>query len=497
MIRRRLVELLSAAKTEYRLFGKTDVSLAGIRMDSRRIEPGYAFTAVKGLHHDGNLYWPDALKKGAVGVISQEMPPSDFSLDTYFWITTPDPIGLTGELLSGFMDLEGVTFIGVTGTNGKSSITFWAHYLDPHGGSVGTTGVWFGRKNIIETLHNTTPMPDRLWESIWKLMDLGAKRIYVEVSSHGIRERRIAGIPFSWTIFTNLEPEHRDAHPDLEEYFAVKSGFVLSVPEDRRVIGLQDHWGRRLFRISGKRSVTFGLSPDADFSLWRWRRDGGLKLECVWKTGNNGMLRAKVPFVSSFFLYNLTGVLAVLEKLGVDLSEVARYLETMQKPEGRFELLECDGRIVVLDYAHTPRAIEALLMDVRTIFPGRRILTVVGAVGSGDRIKRAKIGIIASKHSDKVFLSPHNPKGEPSDKLLADILGGVPKHYMDRVVFAGHRRDAILEAWKCSQEGDVLVIAGRGRETAYITENGDENFSDLDVLGELGLACRDLERLDG
>jgi len=496
VITRPIRDLLVSVNTKYEIFGRADLSLAGIRMDSRLIEPGYAFTAVKGLHHDGNLYWPDALNKGAVGVISSQMPPPDFPVDKYFWITTPEPIALTGELLSRFRDLDDVIFIGVTGTNGKSSITFWAHYLDPYGGSVGTTGVWFGRKNIVETLHNTTPMPDKLWEAIWKLVDLGAKRIYVEVSSHGIREKRVAGIPFSWTIFTNLEPEHRDAHPDLEEYFSVKSGFVLSVPEHRRVIGLQDHWGRRLYRISGNRSVTFGLSPDADFALWRWRKDTDLKLACVWKTGNNGLLSAKVPFVSSFFLYNLTGVLAILEKLGVDFNEIAAYLENMQKPSGRFELLECDGRIVVLDYAHTPRAIKALLVDVRNMFPDRRILTVVGAVGSGDRIKRAKIGIIASKYSDRVFLSPHNPKGEPSDKLLADILGGVPKHYMDRVVFAGHRRDAILEAWKCSQEGDVLVIAGRGRETAYITENGDENFSDLDVLGELGVTCRDLERLD-
>ncbi|NOZ92727.1 hypothetical protein GM182_03695 [bacterium 3DAC] len=486
---RQLKTLIEGAPA-YKIWGKHENGILGVRFDSRRIEPGYIFTAVKGTHVDGVRFWKQALERGAVGVISYMAPPDDFPLDTHFWIETKDPIVFSAYILSRIRDVSDITFIGVTGTNGKSSTTFWSHYIDPDGGSIGTTGLWAKGKVLKESLGNTTPFPDVLWESIWTLQDKGVKRIYIEVSSHGIMTGRVAYVPFQWTLFTNLEPEHQDAHPVLEGYFRIKYSFMFTVPEERRIIGLQNHWGRRLFRMSGEGSITYGMVPDADYTVWRWRRHNG-KIHVEWLL-KDFVLKAQIPAMPSFFIYNLTGVLGLAHQLGFGID--AGVLSSLPKPSGRFATYQCEGRTVIVDYAHTPRAVQGLIEDVKHLYPGRRIMIVVGAVGSGDRVKRWKIGAIASRMADALFISPHNPKGEDEETICMDVYSGVSRGYSHKVLYVGGRRSAVAEAWKRSKPGDVLVLAGRGDEKAYITKEGvNLDFSDLNVLKEMGISCGVLE----
>gem|GEM_PF-1963941 len=487
---KRLETLISGA-SGYKIWGRHDTApILGLTFDSRRVKKGYIFTAIKGAHVDGVRFWRQAIDKGAVGVLAYKSPPPDFPLEEYFWIEAKDPIVLSAYLLSRFRDVSDITFIGVTGTNGKSSTTFWSHYIDPDGGSIGTTGLWAKGKVLKESLGNTTPFPDILWESIWELQNRGVKRIYIEVSSHGIMTGRVAFVPFSWTLFTNLEPEHQDAHPVLEEYFNIKKRFVFSVKPERRIIGLQNYWGRRLLRMSGSETTTYGMVPDADYTVWRWRRqDGHIYVEWLLR---DFVLKAQVPAMPSFFIYNLTGVLALAHKLGFGID--AGVLSSLPKPSGRFVTYHCEGRTVIVDYAHTPRAVQGLIEDIKHLYPGKRILLVVGAVGSGDRVKRWKIGAIASRMADALFISPHNPKGEDEESICMDVYSGVSRGHYHKVLYVGGRRKAIMRAWSESKDGDVVVLAGRGDEKVYITKEGvNLDFSDLNVLMEMGISCGVLE----
>jgi len=194
----------------------------------------------------------------------------------------------------------------------------------------------------------------------------------------------------------------------------------------------------------------------------------------------------------SFFIYNLTGVLGLAHQLGFGID--AGVLSSLPKPSGRFATYNCEGRTVIVDYAHTPRAVQGLIEDIKHLYPGKRILIVVGAVGSGDRVKRWKIGAIASKMADALFISPHNPKGEDEQTICMDVYSGVSKGYSHKVLYAGNRREAVKEVWYRSKPGDVVVLAGRGDERAYITKEGiNLDFSDLNVLKEIGVSCGDLE----
>jgi len=488
----RALQYLISGASGYKIWGNhEDVTVRGLVFDSRRVKKNYIFTAIKGSHVDAVRFWPQALQKGAVGVLSYTEPTSNYPLDTHFWIEAKNPMNLSAYLLSRFRDVSDITFIGVTGTNGKSSTTFWSHYIDPDGGSIGTTGLWAKGKVLKESLGNTTPFPDILWESIWRLQDEGVKRIYIEVSSHGILSGRIAYVPFSWTLFTNLEPEHQDAHPVLEGYFDIKKSFIFSVPVHRRVIGLQNHWGRRLFRLSGNDSITYGMVPDADYTVWRWRmHDNKVHVEWLLK---DFVLKSTIPAMPSFFIYNLTGVLTLAHVLGFGID--AGVLSSLPKPSGRFATYECEGRTVIVDYAHTPRAVQGLIEDIKHLYPGRRILIVVGAVGSGDKVKRWKIGAIASRMADALFISPHNPKGEDEETICMDVYSGVARGYSHKVLYAGGRKEAIIKAWQNSKKGDVVVLAGRGNEKAYITKEGlNLDFTDLNVLKEMGITCGALEQ---
>jgi len=489
-VKKLLLDILNGQRN-YKVWGFHDKWIGGLRFDSRRIEKDFIFTAVKGAHVDGVNFWRQAIQKGAAGIISYCPPPPDFPLEDYFWIETPNPVSLSAYILSRMRDVSNITFIGVTGTNGKTSTTFWSHYIDPDGGSIGTTGLWVKGRLVLESLGNTTPFPDILWESIWRLQDEGVKRIYIEVSSHGIMSDRVAFVPFQWTLFTNLEPEHQDAHPIIEEYFGVKKKFIFSVPPSRRIIGLQNHWGRRLFRMSGDDSITYGMTPDADYTVWRWRlTEGYIHVQWLLK---DFVLKAKIPAMPSFFIYNLTGVLALAHQLGFGID--AGILSSLPKPSGRFAIYNCEGRIVIVDYAHTPRAVQGLISDIKHLYPGRRILMVVGSVGNGDKVKRWKIGAIASRMVDALFISPHNPKGEDENVICMDVYSGVSKGYHHKVIYIGGRKAAIKEIWKYSLPGDVVVLAGRGNERSYITREGvNLDFSDLNVLKEMGVKCGDLEQ---
>ena len=445
--------------------GCTDLDITGIQMDSRLIEPGQLFVAVRGTQTDGHAY----IDKAGV---------------TY--LSTPDTEDAVGKLATTFYGdpTSKLDLVGVTGTNGKTTIATLLYDMFRHFGyKVGllSTVCNYIDGEAIPTDH-TTPDPITLNRLLGRMADEGCKYAFMEVSSHSVAQKRIGGLKFAGGIFTNLTRDHLDYHKTVENYLKAKKAFFDGLPKTAFALtNADDKNGMVMVQNTRAKVATYSLRTLCDFK--------GKVLEDDFE----GMLmdinqrEVNVQFIGRFNASNLLAVYGAACLLGKQPEEVLIALSMLRPVSGRFDALRSPkGYTAIVDYAHTPDALENVLNAIQEVLDGRgKVITVVGAGGNRDKGKRPLMAQEAVKQSDKVIITSDNPRFEEPQDIINDMLAGVSKEDMSRVLAIVERKEAIRTACMLAQPGDVILVAGKGHENYQDVKGVKHHFDDKEVLKEV------------
>ncbi|MDE1942227.1 MAG: UDP-N-acetylmuramoyl-L-alanyl-D-glutamate--2,6-diaminopimelate ligase [Betaproteobacteria bacterium] len=449
--------------------------------------PGMTFVAYPGTHVDGRQFIPHAIERGAAAVLWER--------DGFYWheewsVPNQGIQGLRAQVSGIASQVCGnpshhLWVVGITGTNGKTSCSHWlAQLMQASGKScvvVGTLGN--GWLDHLESAQNTTPDAIALQESLARFSEAGAWGCAMEVSSHGLEQERVSGVRFRGAVFTNLSQDHLDYHGSMEAYGAAKALLFQSANLEFAVLNLDDPFGYDLARRTvgtGPQVIgytTRGTNPPAGVRLLS-ASGIAMRPECLEFTvdGGWGQVRVQAPLVGHFNVSNLLAVMAAALMGGLALDQVASAVARLQAPPGRLEQLGGHGLpVVVVDYAHSPDALEKALSTLRgTMTPGHRLICVFGCGGNRDIGKRPLMGAIAERLADQVILTSDNPRDEPPEEILDQIsagMAGVPLRVSDR-------SEAIRKAIALASPGDVVLIAGKGHEITQEIAGRKLPFSD-------------------
>lgn len=464
--------------------GCTDLDITGIQMDSRLIEPGQLFVAVRGTQTDGHAYIDKAIEKGAAAVVCEQIPEVRQPGVTY--LSTPDTEDAVGKLATTFYGdpTSKLDLVGVTGTNGKTTIATLLYDMFRHFGyKVGllSTVCNYIDGEAIPTDH-TTPDPITLNRLLGRMADEGCKYAFMEVSSHSVAQKRIGGLKFAGGIFTNLTRDHLDYHKTVENYLKAKKAFFDGLPKTAFALtNADDKNGMVMVQNTRAKVATYSLRTLCDFK--------GKVLE----DGFEGMLmdinqrEVNVQFIGRFNASNLLAVYGAACLLGKQPEEVLIALSMLRPVSGRFDALRSPkGYTAIVDYAHTPDALENVLNAIQEVLDGRgKVITVVGAGGNRDKGKRPLMAQEAVKQSDKVIITSDNPRFEEPQDIINDMLSGVSKEDMSRVLAIVERKEAIRTACMLAQPGDVILVAGKGHENYQDVKGVKHHFDDKEVLKEV------------
>lgn len=463
------------------LTGTEDLEVTGLEFDSRKVGPGTGFIAQRGLHADGHLFIESAIKNGAVAVFCEEFPES--MKDDVTYIKVADTFQVTGELAAAFYGFPSMKMkvVGVTGTNGKTSVaTLLFRLFMQLGYNAGLISTISYRINDVEEPASfTTPDPLKIQQLMAKMVEAGCGYCFMEVSSHAIHQHRIAGIRFSGGIFTNITHDHLDYHKTFSEYIKAKQRFFDILPSDAFALtNTDDKNGRIMVQNTKARVLTYSARAMADYhcKVLESHFDGmllNLNGQEVW-----------TRFVGKFNAYNLLAVFAAAVNLDQDLQEVYSGISNLTPVKGRFETLRSlDGKLAVVDYAHTPDALQNVLNAIAGIRTGaEQVITVVGAGGDRDRTKRPEMAKEAVMGSDKVILTSDNPRTEEPARIIREMEAGVEKKYQRKVVSIENRREAIKTAVMIANPGDIILIAGKGHENYQDVNGVKHHFDDVEEV---------------
>ena len=475
--------------------GDLDRPISGLAMDSRRVMPGNLFFALPGRRTDGLSFIDEAIQRGAVGIVAEKIPSGTAAKVTYLHVTDARrALAQVAQRYFNFPD-KAVEMIGVTGTNGKTTVTSLAKHLmatpTQRVGLIGTVSYDLGARVVPS--YRTTPESLDLFGMIAQMRDAGCRQAVMEVSSHGIDQRRVLGMQFGVAVFTNLTRDHLDYHKTLEEYYEVKSRLFTGgtgVAPKAAAINLDDPYGRRLATEVAPhlRVVTFGEAPDAMIRAENLRLNfKNTQLRLVWPEaglpGGQGSLEIESPLIGRYNTSNLLAAFAACYALGRDLQVVAARLKSFTGVPGRMERIE-EGQSynVLVDYAHTDDALRNALGMLRAITPGR-LLVVYGCGGNRDRSKRPLMTTAVQEFADFAYATADNPRAEALPQIFADMQTGVTR--ADTITFIEDRRRAISLALDTAREGDCLLIAGKGHETYQEFADTIIPFDDRQVVREL------------
>lgn len=493
----RLENLLQSLE-EYRTFGSLNQEIVGLCYDSRRAQPGYLFVCVSGYPADRHLFIEDAKNRGAIGAVVEKSeflpaaPPKDFT-----YILVPDTAKALAQLSVSFYGdpSRHLRLYGVTGTNGKTTCTFLLESLFQRSGQrtglIGTIECHIAGE--IRITDRTTPESLDLQSLLAEMRDKGVEVVAMEVSSHALKLGRVWGCRFDGALFTNLTQDHLDFHPSLEDYYQSKrllftlyremsgKNFVSAIYAD-------DPFGQRLIsEIDPRGVITFGFLPSAEVraeEVVLTPQGSSFRLISPW-----GECEVTLHLIGSFNIVNAMGVSALALASGYPLEVVQEGLSRLRGVPGRFERIDLGQPFtVVVDYAHTPDGLEKVLVTAREL-THRRLICVFGCGGNRDPSKRPKMGRIASELADVVYVTSDNPRKEDPQRIIDHILEGIPPYAKARIEVLVDRRQAIFQAIREAQEGDLVLIAGKGHETYQILGEEKIPFDDREVARE---AIRDL-----
>ncbi len=447
--------------------------------NSKKVADGCIFVCIEGKHFDGHTKAEEALANGAAAVVVQK----DLGLKEQILVeNTRAAYARLSAAFFGHPERK-LRIIGVTGTNGKTTSCFIIKsVLDSMGyktGLIGTVKNIVGDKEYPAVL--TTPDCYDLFSLFKEMVDCGCEFCTMEVSSQALDQRRVEGVHFEASIFTNLTQDHLDYHGSFENYMAAKH--MLFENSSLSVVNIDDEAAEYMLSGTQGRKVTFSVNNnDCDYSAKNIRiASSGVKYELV---SNSNIGRVKFTVPGKFSVYNSMGAAVCLVEMGMDFKAVLDGLESCLGVPGRMEVVPADKPYTVLiDYAHTPDGLENVLGCVREITEGR-VITVFGCGGDRDRTKRPIMGDIAAKLSDIAIITSDNPRSEDPDAIISDILDGVKKH-SSKVIVEPDRKKAIAKALSTAREGDIVVLAGKGQETYQILASGKIHFDEREVVAEI------------
>ena len=461
-----------------------DIEITGVNSDSRLIEPGHLFVAVKGTQTDGHAYIHSAIEKGASAVVCEELPKEQSANVVYIQVAdSEDAIGKIATTFYGNPTSK-LELVGVTGTNGKTTIaTLLYNTFRYFGYKVGliSTVCNYIDDEAIPTDH-TTPDPVTLNKLLGRMADAGCKYVFMEVSSHSIAQKRISGLKFAGGIFTNLTRDHLDYHKTVENYLKAKKAFFDNLPKSAFALtNLDDKNGLVMTQNTKAKVYTYSLRSLCDFK--------GKILESHFE----GMIlnfnekELAVQFIGKFNASNLLAVFGATCLLGEKKEEALVALSTLRPVAGRFDSMRSpSGYTAIVDYAHTPDALINVLNAIHDVLEGKgKVITVVGAGGNRDKGKRPIMAKEATDRSDKVIITSDNPRNEEPQDIINDMLAGLNSEDKKKVISITDRKEAIRTACMLAQPGDVILVAGKGHENYQEIKGVKHHFDDKEILKEV------------
>lgn len=477
-----LEELIKGLKT-VSVCGQTDIEITGVNIDSRRIKEGHLFIAQRGTQVDGHKFIPKAIELGAKAVLCEVLPEEKTEGVTYVQVeSTEDVAGKVATIFYGDPSRK-LKLVGVTGTNGKTTIATLLYNMFRKLGY--KCGLLSTVCNYIEDeavpADHTTPDPIELNYLLSRMVDAGCQYAFMECSSHAIAQKRIGGLDFAGGLFTNLTRDHLDYHKTFENYRNAKKAFFDQLPKTAFAITNADDKNGMVMVQNTKATVkTYSTRTMADFKAKILEcHFGGMYLEIDGR-------EVGVQFIGKFNVSNLLAVYGAAVMLGEKPENVLLVMSTLKSVSGRLDPIQSpEGYTAIVDYAHTPDALENVLNAIHEVLEGKgHVITVCGAGGNRDKGKRPLMAQEAVKQSDKVIITSDNPRFEEPQDIINDMLAGLDDQQMKKVVSIVDRREAIRTACMLAQKGDVILVAGKGHEDYQEIKGVKHHFDDKEVLRE-------------
>ena len=464
--------------------GQTDIDIKGVNIDSRRIEDGHLFVAQRGTQVDGHKFIPKAIEMGAKAVLCETMPEEKAEGVTYVQVeSTEDVVGKVATTFYGDPSKK-LKLVGVTGTNGKTTIaTLLYNMFRKFGYKCGllSTVCNYIEDEAIPADH-TTPDPIELNRLLGRMAEAGCQYAFMECSSHAIAQKRIGGLTFAGGLFTNLTRDHLDYHKTFENYRDAKKAFFDMLPKTAfAVTNIDDKNGMFMVQNTKAQVKTYSTRAMADFKARILEcHFGGMYLDI------NGQ-EVGVQFIGKFNVSNLLAVYGAAVMLGEKPENILLVMSTLKSVNGRLDPVQSpDGYTAIVDYAHTPDALENVLNAIHEVLDGKgHVITVCGAGGNRDKGKRPLMAQEAVKQSDKVIITSDNPRFEEPQDIINDMLAGLDKEQTKKVVSIADRKEAIRTACMMAQKGDVILVAGKGHEDYQEIKGVKHHFDDKEVLKEI------------
>lgn len=479
----KLRDLLKYVKP-LQIIGSDDVDIKGVNIDSRRIENGHLFVAMRGMQVDGHQFIAKAEAQGAVAVLCEDVPAEQKAGVTYVQVeSTEEAVGPVATLFYGDPSRK-LKLVGVTGTNGKTTIATLLYNMFRKMGH--KCGLLSTVCNYIEDeaipADHTTPDPIELNMLLGRMVEAGCEYAFMECSSHAIAQKRIGGLMFVGGIFTNLTRDHLDYHKTFENYRNAKKAFFDDLPKTAFAITNADDKNGMIMVQNTKATVkTYSETKMADFR--------GRIIECHF----GGMYldidghEVGVQFIGKFNVSNLLAVYGAARMLGKEPEDILVVMSTLHSVNGRMDPLQSSrGYTAIVDYAHTPDALENVLNAIHEVLNGRgQVITVCGAGGNRDKGKRPLMAQEAVRQSDKVIITSDNPRFEEPQAIIDDMLAGLTPQQMKKVISIVDRKEAIRTACMMAQKGDVVLVAGKGHENYQDVKGVKHHFDDHEVLRDI------------
>lgn len=467
-----------------KVVGNTSVAIHDVEFDSRKVSLNDVFVAVKGTVSDGHEFINKATDQGALAIVCETLPDTIVNGITY--VQVPDAHRALAIMAANYYGnpSEELKLVGVTGTNGKTTVSSLLYQLFKKAGSVvgllSTVKIMVGNQEY-KTTH-TTPDSLTINKYLREMVDTGVEFCFMEVSSHGIHQKRTEALNFTGGVFTNLSHDHLDYHKDFAEYRDVKKLFFDDLPKTAfALVNVDDRNGVVMLQNTKAKKYTYALKTYADYKAKVLESQFSGQLLKI----NNQELWVRL--IGGFNAYNLLAIYATAELLGLETLETLQIMSVLESVEGRFQYLVSENKItVIVDYAHTPDALENVLETINSIRTGNEeVITVVGCGGDRDPQKRPVMAKAAAALSSKVVFTSDNPRTENPEKIIEQMEAGVPAEYYKKTTSITNRKEAIKAACQMAQEGDIILIAGKGHET-YQEINGERfDFDDFKIVNEL------------
>lgn len=465
------------------VLGDISILINELKLDSRRVQKGDVFFAVKGTTVDGHTFIPSVIEKGAAVIVCEYLP-TDIPSNVVF-ILVKDARQTSAQMACNYYEhpSKKLKLVGITGTNGKTSIVTLLHQIyvqqNQKVGLLSTIVNKIGNQEIPST--HTTPDPIAINALLHQMVESGCTHAFMEVSSHAADQDRIFGLEFAGAVFTNITHDHLDYHKTFQEYIYAKKKFFDNLPNTAFALtNIDDKRGEVMLQNTAAKKYSYAVKSLADFKFKILENTfNGLVVQC-------NDVEVHLQMTGRFNAYNLLAIYATCTLLGMPSEIALSAISTLKGAEGRFDVLKTPHKIIgIVDYAHTPDALKNVLDTINEIRThNEQVITIIGCGGNRDKAKRPDMALIASELSDKVILTSDNPRNEKAEDIIQEMKVGVPPHNFNKVMSITDRREAIRVACNLANSKDIILLAGKGHEKYQEIDGVKYDFDDKKILEE-------------